>query len=148
MYNPNRFLVRALPKGINLYNAKRQQWVYGNLVEYEPVVYCTSEDYEALGDPKKFYIITHDEADWGMKREYSRIEVEEKTIQQCTGLRDKDSKLVYEGDILHYTGGIVWEGPIRWDTYRGWYIQLKSNILDLGHTNLNEWKIVGHIHEL
>ena len=78
-----------------LYKAKRLdngEWVQGYL----------------FGIWEKRYIL------WGMTNDIpNMIEVDPSTICQCTGLRDKNDKLIWENDILHNGNYFVvkWNAP-------------------------------------
>ena len=78
-----------------LYKAKRAdngEWVQGYL----------------FGIWEKRYIL------WGMTNDIpNMIEVDPSTICQCTGLRDKNDKLIWENDILHNGNYFVvkWNAP-------------------------------------
>ena len=66
-----------------LYRAKRKsdkQWIYGNLVQTDYGVYIIQN-----------YVPQH---------LIGNYEVDPSTICQCTGLNDKNGKLVYENDIM------------------------------------------------
>ena len=78
-----------------LFKAKRtdnEEWVQGYL----------------FGIWEKRYIL------WGMTNDIpNMIEVDPSTICQCTGLRDKNDKLIWENDILHNGNYFVvkWNAP-------------------------------------
>lgn len=77
-------------------------------------------------------------------------------IEQCTGLRDKNRKLVFEGDILKVKGG-YWEvcwcntlASFMFDDYsydeNGKYTG-DGNLQTIFDTEICEMEIVGNIHE-
>ena len=45
------------------------------------------------------------------------VEVIPETVVRCTGLEDKNGKLIFEGDILHIRTGKGWSCPVGTDIY-------------------------------
>ena len=74
-----------------LFKAKRLdngEWVEGNLITDEH-------------DEKKCFIgYVFGTNDDGTPHDYDVVEVDKSTICQCTGLKDKNGKLIWENDIV------------------------------------------------
>ena len=72
--------------------------------------------------------------------------------EQCTGLKDKNGKLIYEGDIVYYEkctnfglGGYRYARVFWWDNVQGFAIE--TNYGDYYGLQDFDIEIVGNIHE-
>lgn len=78
---------------------------------------------------------------WGMTNDIpDMIEVDPSTICQCTGLRDKNGKLIYDNDIAKDEKGNLYKGFWQKNYYQYSWICIKSNYLPVG-AQWNLWSI-------
>ena len=107
-----------------LYRAKRidnGEWVEGNLITDEQ-------------DEKKCFIgYVFGTNDDGTQHDYDVVSVDTSTICQCTGLKDKHGKLIWENDIvdfLGHKGKVVYESGSFGIAYRDYidWEEIEANI--------------------
>lgn len=109
-----------------LYKAKRTdngEWVEGNLVLSEDV----TDDFRSLIIPTKDSYMFCDSTNADLGFEIWHI-VNPSTICRCTGLKDRNGKMIWENDIVESHGyiGIVRYG--QYNTHFGFGIEwIKSN---------------------
>lgn len=129
-------------------------WIYGAYLKMLPYQPNPVGHIKPLETEYKHLIITEGSADWGMPREIAAYEVIAETVGQSTGLKDKNGKLIYEGDIVRYKDEVygLCIGRIEWDNahyelqyYTGEQYGWFSHILCFKH--IKNIEVIGNIYE-
>ncbi|EPC9931066.1 YopX family protein [Listeria monocytogenes] len=117
------------------------EWVYGNLMQFED-----SATFIFVDERKGASTLTY--AHFIINNMHA---IDEKTIGQYTGLKDKNGKKIFEGDIVDIS---VYD-RLDWSSIKGKVVFLNGAWLveDVGHfaitlqSETNEIEIIGNVHE-
>ena len=135
-----------------LYRAKRTdngEWVEGNLVWSDD----TDDDYKAIIIPtngSNMFTSGGAKGDLGFEN-WHRVDAS--TICQCTGLEDKNRKLIWENDIVAYLDAYSTEngysesrcvGKVVWDD-ETLSFQVTERLSAESYEVLDECKVIGNI---
>ena len=92
------------------------EWVEGYLYEHEPPLAGIVSEND-VPEPSKWFVARTGFADWNMPRPVEFVEVDPSTVGQYTGLPDKYSEWIFEGDIVKQTFEKAIREPFEYDLY-------------------------------
>lgn len=125
--------MREQINNLHIHKAKDKddgRWYEGYyLLLHDTTYFCMPSDNEAnikrLNEENAHhYIVFEQMTDWGLPNRHLRVEILPETLCRCTGLPDKNRKLIWENDIVRCGEDVF---AVKWnDKYARWCLSKKG----------------------
>ena len=129
------------------------EWVEGYLYEHEPALVGIASEND-VPETSKWFIARTGFADWNLPRPVEFVEIDPSTVGQYTGLKDKNGKRIFEGDIVKAQDEILGSpfcdginGKVVYDE-AAYFIELKDPMNSQWlYDECAVYEIIGNIHD-
>lgn len=116
------------------------EWVYGDLLRRSGDTYIVYEDKSKDHNLRNIVIDSDNNPSYPPVTDWTIYElVDPETVGQYTGMKDKNGKEIYEGDILH-SKGIDWLVGYEEDTAQYWGRRTNGQGFELWKLIDKEWE--------
>lgn len=137
-------------KTVDLDFDRGSKWVYGDFYRVLAPLKCVGEPVT----PKCYIVFENPNtvADWGMPRQMVQAEVILESIGEYTGLRDKNDKKIFEGDIVRRgydgpTGSFYNNTPVKYSVNYGGWLTGEHERLTPKTVIKESIEVIGNIHQ-
>ena len=125
------------------------KWYKGQYIHLHRTTYCFKEDYERDKDNDIHQIVFEEMMDWGLPNRHLRVDVIPETVEQYTGLTDKNGTKIFEGDIIngYYSNGekYIENSVVEWSNlFIAWNVNKHVSLFGRGYCY---YEVIGNIHD-